>query len=578
MKNYPLYPSPSYVNMRELVDDIEKKYSDSVAYSFRIRPNDAAVQKKSYKDLADDVRAFATSALSLGVYGTHAALIGKLSYGWVVSYLALLSVGVTVVPLDAEWNPAELAETAKAAQCKSLFCSGEVMKKAGKEISDRIAPSISVIIDNYTFAEENSTSESGYTLSSMIEEGRKLIDGGDTSYYDSRISPDTLSLLVFTSGTTGKGKGVMLSQTAILSDVSAGLKLINISEKEYKKTVGVLPPHHTFGSTIGILGNLICGAETYVSSGLRYLQRELKEQSPSHLILVPLYLETFEKKIIDTARSSGREKMLRRLMSIGRTVSRTGLDLRRQLFEGVLDVFGGRLDLVISGGAPLTQATQKFFESLGITVINGYGITECAPLISSNRNRWQKSGSVGLCIPGSHIRIKNPDEQGDGEICFKGSNVMMGYYNDPEATESAFDNDGYFRTGDYGKLDRDGFLYITGRLKNLIILSNGKNVYPEEIEADISSIPGIEDVVVYEGIDKKGLRADTIVAEIFPSAEFLASEGITDAKEYFHRHITEYNKRAVPYKKIGVIKIRDTEFPKNTLRKIMRYKLDKTFE
>ena len=258
----------------------------------------------------------------------------------------------------------------------------------------------------------------------------------------------------------------MLSQTAIVSDITSGLSLI----EGYSKTIGVLPPHHTFGSTVCILGNLIIGAEMYISSGLRYIMRELKEERPEHLIMVPLYLETFRRKILDTARDSGKEKALGQLFNISAKMKKAGIDMRRRLFSSILAFFGGKLKLVICGGAPLSPTVVDFFEGMGIRVLNGYGITECAPLISVNRNRQTKEGSVGRIIPIDRVKIKDPDEHGDGEICVKGPNVMLGYYNDPAATSAAFDNDGYFLTGDYGHVDSEGWLYITGRLKNLIIL------------------------------------------------------------------------------------------------------------
>ena len=519
----------------------------------------------SFSRLAEDVRNFATAALALGVKNGKAALIGKLSYGWVCTYLALLSVGAVVVPLDADWGAEELAATAKAAGCTSLFCGNDVLKNKAAAITCETDIELTVAIEN---------GEAEHTLASLIDKGNALRLLGDTSYEDARIAPDQLALLVFTSGTTGKGKGVMLSQTALLSDITSGLKLI----EAYSKTIGLLPPHHTFGSTVSILGNLIIGAETYISSGLRYLMRELKEEQPEHLIIVPLYLETFRRKILDTAKDTGKEKALNQMLKVSDKMLKAGIDVRRKLFGSILAFFGGKLRLVVCGGAPLSQSIIEFFNGIGIKIINGYGITECAPLISVNRNRLTKDGSVGMPVPIDTVKIKNPDEEGDGEICVKGPNVMMGYYNDPEATATAFDDDGYFLTGDYGHLDSDGWLYITGRLKNLIILSNGKNVYPEEIETDLSEIPGIVDVVVYEGISKKQGKSDAIVAEIYPNYEYMEKNGITDVYKYFNDHITEYNRHAIPYKKIGMLKVRETEFPKNTLRKIMRFKLDRSID
>ena len=565
MKNYPLYKAYNYVNIRELLEDAAFRHGNNIAYSYRVKASDAESVKVSFTQLAEDVRALATSAVKLGMKDGNVAVIGKLSYGWVCTYLALLSVGAVIVPLDADWSAEELASTVKVAECTTLFCGNDVLKSKADIICREAGIKTVVAMEN---------GECEHTLRGLIDSGSAARLLGDTAYECARISPDMIALLVFTSGTTGKGKGVMLSQTAIVSDITSGLSLI----EGHRKTIGLLPPHHTFGSTVSILGNLIIGAEVYISSGLRYIMRELKEERPEHLVMVPLYLETFRRKILDTARDTGKEKALGQLFKISAGMSKAGIDLRRRLFSSILAFFGGKLKFVICGGAPLSSTVADFFEAMGIRVLNGYGITECAPLISVNRNRQTKEGSVGHVIPIDRVKIKDPNEQGDGEICVKGPNVMLGYYKDPEATDAAFDNDGYFLTGDYGHLDSEGWLYITGRLKNLIILSNGKNVYPEEIETELSDIPGIADVVVYEGISRTEGKADTIVAEIYPSFEYLEKNGIEDAYSHFNRYVTEYNRNAVPYKKVGALKIRETEFPKNTLRKIMRFKLDRSID
>ena len=234
--------------------------------------------------------------------------------------------------------------------------------------------------------------------------------------------------------------------------------------------------------------------------------------------------------------------------------------------------------MIICGGASLNQDIIDTFDSMGITILNGYGITECSPLVSCNRNKYQKKGSVGIPIIGEKVKIRNPDENGEGEICVKGPNVMLGYYKDPEATAAVFDEEGYFRTGDYGKLDEEGWLYITGRLKNMIILSNGKNVYPEEIESEVSRVYGVSEVIVYSGESKAQKNKQVIVAEIFPDYDALNMRGITDVQAYFDEEIKNVNKRMVSYKAIKKVKIRDEEFKKNTSKKILRFEIDKNID
>ena len=408
-------------------------------------------------------------------------------------------------------------------------------------------------------------------LADLAQKGADLYEQGDNSYYDYKIDPNKLASIVFTSGTTGKGKGVMLSQTNIVSDMTQGMYNFAITPK----TMNVLPPHHTFGSTVNFVGHYAQGCEIYISSGLKYILNELKEEKPSHLILVPLFVETFYKRIWATAEKQGKDKLLRNMIKASNGMRKIGLDLRRQMFKSVTAAFGGKLEMIICGGAALNQDIIDTFEGIGIVILNGYGITECAPLISCNRNKYRKKGSVGTPIIGEQVKINDPDANGEGEICVKGPNVMLGYYKNPEATAEVFDEDGYFHTGDYGKLDEEGWIYITGRLKNLIILSNGKNVYPEEIETEISRVYGVNEVVVYEGLNDDGSSKDCIVAEIYPDFDGLKNHGVTDVQMYFKEKIKKINENSAPYKKVALIKIRNEEFEKNTSKKIIRFKINR---
>ena len=305
--------------------------------------------------------------------------------------------------------------------------------------------------------------------------------------------------------------------------------------------------------------------------------KELKEQQPEHLVLVPLYMENFYRKILANAKDTGKYDTLFRMIKISNFLRKIGIDLRKKLFKSVLAAFGGKVKMIISGGAPVNPEILYFFESVGVQSLNGYGITECAPIIAVNRSRRVVPGSVGPILDIDEVRIDEPNEDGEGEILVKGPNVMLGYYKDESATADVFTEDGFFKTGDYGKLEGD-VIFITGRKKNLIILSNGKNVYPEEIENELSATPGILEIIVYEGKSKRGMEHNAIVAEIYPDKEFLEKNNIQDAQAYFKPFISKYNKEAVAYKKITVIKIRDEEFPKNTLRKILRFKLDMSIE
>lgn len=563
MKKETLHEKLEFENIRDLVEKSAEMYGEKVYLSYRNASKE--IEKITFVQFRDDVRALACEMLSMGCAGKHCALIGKPSSEWALVYFAAQSIGAVLVPLDRDWLPEDLAETAKAAGVKYLFCEEELSEKAAM-IAEKVSLSAPAVFLQAKEEERN--------LASLILAGKEKFAEAPETYFDAPIDADKMSLLVFTSGTTGKGKGVMLSQNNILSVMSDIIPYIDFSEK----TVGVLPLHHTYGSSVMLVGHAIIGSEIYISAGLRYVQKELKEQKPGHLVIVPLYLETFYRKILANVKEKGKEKQLRMLIKMSNAMRKTGVDLRRKLFSGVLAAFGGEVRTVISGGAPINPEIQEFFESIGITVLNGYGITECAPIIAVNRSRRIVPGSVGPVLDIDTVKIDEPNEDGEGEILVQGPNVMLGYYNDEEATSEAITEEGYFRTGDYGKLDENNVLYITGRKKNLIILSNGKNVYPEEIENVLSATPGVLEIVVYEGQSRRGISHNAIVAEIYPDTEYLEKNGITDVQSHIKPYVDAYNRSTVPYKKISVIKIRKKEFPKNTLRKIMRFKMDMTID
>lgn len=554
---------PESFTFKELIQNSTEHYRDKIAYSYRLRPTDNTIHYVSYARFYNEVKAIATRALDLGLSGKHVALIGKLSYQWIRVYFSLISIGAVLVPLDPDWHDNDLADTVSKAECHTVFFSESVRKKM--ETVSRIAS----VNEFYSLDGDGAD-----TLSSFRKAGSELLLNGNTAFDDYITDPDAVCEIVFTSGTTGKGKGVMLSQKCILSDLHGAFSILTIGNK----TLAVLPPHHTYGSTIALLSPYCNGSHTYISSGMRYMLKELSEQKPEFLILVPLYLETFYRRIRSTIEKQGKKNLVDSMVKVTDTLSKLGLNVSNRIYaKTVLSAFGGRLKMIVCGGAPLSEEIAESFEKFGIRILNGYGITECSPLISANRLVYSVKYSAGVPIPEVEIKIGNPNEDGEGEICVKGSNVMLGYYKDEEATANAIDSDGYFHTGDIGKVEND-VVFVTGRVKNLIILSNGKNVYPEEIEGELMTLPGVAEIVVYEGESREKGKSNIIVAEIFPEKSYFQDNSIDNVYDYFTKKVTEYNRRAVPYKKVEKVKIRNDEFPKNTLRKIMRFKIDKTID
>lgn len=569
-KNYPLYETTKFSNFREMVENVAERYPNKVAFQYKLDPKVKEASKITFAECRDYVRALSTELHSMELEDKKIAIIGGASVDWFMSYTAIMNVGAVTVPIDKELPVSDIASIINTAKCEYIFFAADVADKIKAVCAE--APVATHLVSMCGEA------EGATPLTELRAAGAKKFASGDRSYFEYPINNEKLSSIVFTSGTTGQGKGVMLSLKNICSDMEQGMYNFEITER----TLFALPPHHTFGSTVNFVGHFAQGCEVYISSGLRYIMEELKTFKPTHLILVPLFVETFYKRILAGAEKAGSLEKLQNGIKVSNNLRKVGIDMRSKLFgKSVLSNFGGELKMIICGGAALNQSIIDFFEGIGVVILNGYGITECAPLISCNRNEFRRKGSVGMPIIGGKIRIDSPNEKGEGEICYKGPNVMRGYFENPEATAAAIDADGYFHTGDIGyveMVDGDQWLYITGRIKNLIILSNGKNVYPEELECDIQGVWGVNEVVVYQGVCKNNPEKELIVAEIYPDYDAFKAKGIEDIRGYFAKEIKKINDRNVAYKFIGRVKLRTEEFPKNTSRKITRFKIDKTVD
>ena len=570
MKVKPLRAKREYLNIREMIEDVGVIYDGRVAYRYRVKPHDKEAVTVTYNQMRDHVRAIATEIVARGLQGKKICVIGKHTYQLIQSYYSTLAVGCVWVPLDRDWAKEDLLDTVRAGECDFLMCDLDIREKC-EYITTELGMPAPLFLNG----------DGEDSLEYWRKEGEKKFKEDPSLYYNAPIDPDALAELVFTSGTTGQGKGVMLSQRNFMSDLADVIPFMGFSVK----CMNVLPPHHTYGSSVSIFGQNCIGSDIYISSGVKYILKELQEHKPGHLVAVPLYVETFYRKIVAAIDKKGKftSKLVKGLIKFNHKCHKIGLKPFDGLFRKmILSTFGGELNMIISGGAPLNQEMADLFDGIGVQVLNGYGITECAPILAVNHNNFIVPKSVGPVLPIVDCRIADADDNGEGEIQVKGPNIMLGYYKNDEANAEAFTEDGYFRTGDAGRMEvlKDGtrVLYITGRFKNIIILSNGKNVYPEEIEDALSATPGLNEIVVYEGKSRRGIAFNTIVAEIYPDKTSLEAKGITDLQAYFQKFVNEYNKTAVPYKKVGLVKIREDEFPKNTLRKILRRKMDMTID
>ena len=569
-KNYPIYKTTFIDDMRSLVEEAAQNFTDSIAISYKENYWDKEVRKVSFNQWRDDVRHLGTALIASGLREEKIAILGENSYGWCCSFFGVMAIGSVTVPVDKELPIEDIDGIVTTTGSKALIFGKTAEEKVKELLRNGGLTTVETLVSvdpESTISKEEAGTRTLTSLNELQDMGAQLYAGGDNSYYDYKIDTNKLASIVFTSGTTGKGKGVMLSQANIGLDMTLGMYNFDIT----RKTLHVLPPHHTFGSTVNYVGHLSQGCEVYISSGLKHVSDEIREQQPTHLILVPAFLEVMNRKIWTTARKSGKEGLLKAMMKVSDLLRKVGIDVRRKLFSSVLSAFGGKLELVICGGAKLDEEIIRTFDSLGITILNGYGITECAPLISANRNKYRKPGSVGTPILACRVKIDNPDENGEGEICVKGPNVMLGYYNNPEATAEVFDKDGFFHTGDYGKLDEEGWIYITGRKKNLIVFKNGKKLSPEKLEEKIRTIPLVQDVIVYGSV--RGVSTDDVkvAASIYPNKEKCANMTQYEILEALQNEINEINKEFPLYQQIQMVNIREQEFSKTALQKIKRH-------
>lgn len=529
MKNrpYPLYSLPEITDLKDMVKSHAKRNPDKIAFSYSVGKDN--IENKTYKQFNDDVDSLGTFLYSKGFKNKHIAIIGENSCEWIIAFMAIVNGGNVAVPIDKEQSPDKIKQLLRQSDCSAAIASKNVMKNLGDtEIT------VFLIAD---FPE-------------YISDGQKLIQTGNSEYTDYAVNPEELAAIFFTSGTTGNSKGVMLSHKNMATDINSASRNVILKGNN----IAVLPFHHTFGLITAVFKTFNYGFRIYINKSLKHVQKDLKSEMPQNLFLVPLFLETFYKTIIDTARKGGKEKKLGIAVKISDFLLKFGIDLRKKLFKDVLAAFGGNLEYVICGGAPLDPKYVKVFRSWGVNILNGYGITECSPVISVNRNHYWRDGSVGQVIDECKVRISD-----EGEILVKGDNVMLGYYKDEESTNQVLNN-GWYSTGDIGHIDDDGFLFITGRKKNLIILSNGENVSPEELEAPILLDEAVSEAIVY---GENGILA----VQIYPTEEYMGNE------EYFENLIDEFNKKQPQYMRINKIVLRKTEFIKNSTKKILRHKI-----
>lgn len=540
-----------------------KKYSKNKAFIIKNKEGKKVTYTDiTYEKYGKDMQALGTALIDLGLENKRIAIIGKNSYEWALTYTTVMTgVGITV-PLDKGLQENEIIMSIQRSKADAI-----VFEKEYIEVINKIKEENDTNLKYFICMNSNENKENLY-LYDLIKKGTEKVKSKDARFEKHKVNPDEMSSIVFTSGTTSSSKAVMLSSRNIASDIY----YMNQVEKFYDTDVNMafLPFHHTFGSTAIILF-LSHGITNVFCDGLRHIQENLKEYKVTVFVCVPLLLEAIYKKIMEQVKKQGKANLIKFARKLSRFLLKFNIDIRRKLFKQILDELGGNIRFVVSGAAALDKDVSEGLNDFGILAVQGYGLTETSPVVTAEDEYHLRSGSIGLPLPGVEVKIHNPDENGIGEIAAKGKNVMLGYYEMEEETNKVL-KDGWFYTGDLGYIDKDGYVFITGRQKNVIVLKNGKNIYPEEIEALIVKLPYVAEVMAFGKEKDEDLL---LSVKIVYNEDYVKQNYPGMSEEEFKKIVWEdmkkINKTLPKYKYIKNLILTNEPMVKTTTAKIKRF-------
>lgn len=568
-----LYEPDDYKNLKEMLANSKEKYGDRPAYKFKTEIP-GKLREESFNEFVDKVDALGTALISIGLQGKRIAIIGDNRYEWALAYLSVVNGTGVVVPLDKSLPDNEIIDSIKRSEVEGIFYTSKhdgVIDKIKKENIGKLKYFISMDADK--------TEDRIYSQSELVELGRGLIKNGARSFIDAEIDNDAMSIMLFTSGTTSKSKVVMLSHTNIVSNVKDITSVFDVNKED--TLLSFLPIHHTFESTVGFLYPLSVGAAVAYCDGIRHIADNIKEYQISVMISVPLLFESMYKKVMQSIDKKGKTKTVKIGIKISNILRKFGIDKRRQIFKEIHDNLGGKVRLFVSGAAAFDPVLEKGLNDLGIDTYQGYGLTETSPVIAAEHKTCTRSGSVGQLFPSLEGKIIDPNEQGIGELAVKGPTVMLGYYQNEEATKETI-VDGWLHTGDLAYFDKDDYIYITGRKKNVIVLKNGKNIYPEEVETLINKIEYVKESFVFgkpevdDNVDLK-LAAKVVYDSDMMKDQF-GLESEDEIKKKIWEDIKEINKKMPTYKYVKELYVTDKELIKTTTQKVKRFEELKTIK
>lgn len=561
------YPETHYKTIKEIFLKSTEKFADRPFILEKFNPKEPFTEI-TYKQFKEDVVALGIALTKkYNLKDERIVVIGENTYHWYVTYMATICGAGIVVPVDKELPANELENVIKRARASVVVYSTKKKENIKK------------VMDNLPFVKYfmQMNSDDVLTgrcigLNTVINEGRKIVEKGDNSYLDIKIDPEEFKVLIFTSGTTSAAKGVMICNRNLAENVNAVSPYVYLDEND--RFFSVLPLHHCYECSIGFLLPMAVGASIAICQGLKYIVDNMKETKPTALLAVPLLIESLYKKINKSIEKGGKAGLVNSMIHVTNALKAVGIDIKRKVFAEIYDNLGGRLKFIVSAAAPIDPKAGKWVQDIGINFLQGYGLTETSPIAALTPDYEPKLGSAGKALVCSELKIENPNENGEGEVLIKSTTLMLGYYENEEATKEAI-QDGWFHSGDIGYLDKDGFLFITGRSKNVIVTQNGKNIYPEEIELMLSKIPEIKENMVY-GKEVEGNKELIITARVIPNyeeIEELHGKDLTD--EQIHNIIWEeikkVNRSLTSYKAIKNLEIKKDEFEKTTTMKIKRF-------
>lgn len=562
-----------YKTVKEFFLKSIKEYPDNSCILEKPNHKDA-YEIKTYKQFGEDVLGLGTALVNvLNLRNKKVIIIGETQYGWYVSYMAMLcGVGIAV-PADKELPINELENIIKRSKAAAIIYSPK--KKDEIEQIKKNIPEVEYFIE---MKSDEKVKEKDVGLEYLIDLGKSIIKSGDNSFEKIEIDPEEFKILFFTSGTTSNSKGVMLNNRNLAENINAVSAYVRLYPID--RLFSVLPLHHCYESTIGFLLPIACGCSIAICEGLRYIVPNLQEAKPTAILTVPLLVESLHKKINEKIVKSKKDKIVNTMISVTNTLKNAGIDIKRKVFKEIYDNLGGNLRIIVSAAAPIDKKVGIWLENIGITFLQGYGLTETAPISALTPEYKTSVGAAGKAIVQADIKVKDPNENGEGELLIKTPTLMLGYYEDEEETKKVIDEEGYFNSGDIGYIDEDGYIFITGRSKNVIVTQNGKNIYPEEIEMILDKVDEIKESMIYgkkpDANSKKEEKELIITARVIPDYEAIEElYGKVSEKEIYDmiwKRVKEVNKQLTSYKAIKNLEIKEGEFEKTSTMKIKRYK------